>query len=732
MAKAAIIVESPTKTRTLKRFLGDEYELLASMGHVRDLPENELSVDVEDGFRPTYTSTPQQQKVLAGLRKALKKVERVYLASDPDREGEAIAWHLAEALGLTDATRIEFNEITEQAVREALAHPRPIDPDRVNAQQARRILDRLVGYMLSPLLWERFSTRGNRQSLSAGRVQSAALRLICEREREIAAFVPVEYWSITANLTPLTQEAPFDAELKTRDGQELELHTAEEAQPIAEELRQLAYVVESVQRRERRRNPQPPFITSTLQRAAANVYYFSARKTMNVAQQLYQGVELPEGSVGLITYMRTDSTRIAAPAREQALQFIRREYGEAYVGPGVTGKKAKGAQEAHEAIRPTSVERTPQSLRPYLDEDQYKLYELIWRRFVASQMAAAVLDQTTVDIRAGRYGLRASGSVVKFPGFLSVVKPEEDEEEQGGALPELHEGEDLRLLGVSADQHFTKPPPRYTEATLVRELEENGVGRPSTYAQIIETLRQRKYVRMEKRMFVPTPLGFSVNDYLVENFPETIDVEFTAKVEGELDEVEQGRTDWVALLREFYEPFRARLEQVQAAPPKVLEGEPCPECGGRLLVRYSAYGKFAGCENYPQCRYTRDLNEGIVKRAEPELAGDDCPQCGKPLVIRQSRRGPFVGCSGYPACKYTRDVEGLEKRSRPKAVPTDLKCDKCGEPMVVRQGRRGPFLGCSGYPRCRNTRNLTAEEQARWAAGDEGEPVETATAAAES
>ncbi len=733
MSKAAIIVESPTKTKTLSRFLGSEYTLLASLGHVRDLPENQMAVDVEHEFEPSYTTSPKQKKTLAELKKALKSVDAVYLASDPDREGEAIAWHLAEALGLQDPQRIEFNEITETAVREALAHPRSIDIDRVNAQQARRVLDRLVGYMLSPLLWDKLSSRGNRAALSAGRVQSAALKLICDREREVAAFVPVEYWSVTATLTPLDREAPFRAELRTRDGEDLALTAAEQAQPMAEELRRLPYVVESIQRRERRRNPLPPFITSTLQRAAANTINFSARKTMLVAQQLYQGVATPDGTVGLITYMRTDSTRVAQQARDAAVEFIQATYGPDQVGPGAVGKKAPGAQDAHEAIRPSYVERTPESLRPYLDDDQYRLYELVWRRFIASQMAAAVVDQTSVEITAGPYGLRATGSVIKFAGFLAVMKPDEDEDEEN-ALPDLREAEALRALDVAADQHFTKPPPRYTEATLVRELEENGVGRPSTYAGIIETLRQRKYVRMDKRQFIPTPLGFSVNDYLAEHFPEILDVEFTARVEAELDDVEQGGRRWVELLRAFYDPFNERLQAAQAAPPRALEGDMCPECGGQLYERFSVFGKFAGCENFPECKYTRDLLSDVVRKVEPRLTGEQCPDCGKDLVVRQGRGGrDFVGCSGYPTCKFTRPLDG-EKAPRPKAIATDIECDKCGKHLLVRFGRRGPFLGCEGYPKCRNTRNLTPDEKTQWvpagvgdeAAGETGEGAQAA------
>lgn len=719
MAKAAIIVESPTKTKTLERFLGDDYKLLASMGHVRDLPESEIAVDVESGFAPHYTTDARQKKVLSTLKKALKGIDKVYLASDPDREGEAIAWHLLEALGLDAPERIEFNEITETAVLEALEHPREIDMDRVNAQQARRVLDRLVGYMISPLLWEKFATRGRKAgALSAGRVQSAALRLICEREREIAAFNPEEYWSVVSVLKPGDQETTFEAELRTRQGEALELKTGEQVEPIVEQLRQLPHEVATVERKERRRNPQPPFITSSLQRGAANELSFSARKTMLVAQQLYQGIDMAEGTVGLITYMRTDSTRVAGQARTAAVEFIKQEHGDSFVGPGAKGKQAKGAQDAHEAIRPTYVERTPDELKPILSDEQFKLYDLIWRRFIASQMSPAVFDQTSVDISAGPYGLRATGSVMKFPGFLKVLRPSKEDQK---VLPELSEGQSLELVDVVPEQHFTKPPPRYTEASLVRALEDNGVGRPSTYAQIIETLRNRKYVRMLQRQFVATATGMVVNDWLVENFPEIIDVEFTARVESDLDGVEQGETDWVSLLQGFYGPFENRVQTAQESPRrKLMEGENCPECGGQLYETYSVYGRFAGCENYPECKYTRDLMEGILQKVEATPTGEKCPDCGEDLVVRQGRRGQeFIGCSGYPKCTYTKPMKG-EAKPRPKSIETDIPCDKCEKKnLMVRFGRRGPFLGCGGYPKCRNTRNLTDEERAKWLPQDE-------------
>jgi len=706
--KKAIIVESPTKTRTLKGFLGKEYELLASMGHVRDLPEGEMGVDLEGDFEPKYTILPRQRKTVSKLKKALAEVDEVYLAMDPDREGEAIAWHLVAALGLDNAHRIQFNEITEQAVLDALDHPGEIDADRVDAQQARRVLDRLVGYKLSPLLWQKISTRGRRTGLSAGRVQSVALRLVCDREKERAAFEPEEYWSVTALLTPGGEEKQFEAELKTRDGEELALPDEETVTPIVEELQDAEYRVAAIERKKQRRNPRPPFITSTMQRRAANALRFSARKAMMVAQQLYEGIETDEGTVGLITYMRTDSTRIAAPAREQAVDFIKERWGEDYVGKGQRGKKAKGAQEAHEAIRPTSAMRTPEELRPALSNDQYRLYKLIWEQFVASQMAPAVLNLTGVDIEAGRYGLRATGSVVIFPGFLAVMGRADDDDKR---LPELEEGQPLELLELTPEQHFTQPPPRYTEATLVRELEANGIGRPSTYAEIIETLRRREYVRMDRRQFIPTPLGLSVSDYLVDNFPEIMDIDFTAHIEEVLDTIESGERDWVSVLREFYDPFETLLEEVEKAPPKVLEGEVCPECGGKLLVRYSARGKFAGCENYPECEYTKDLQDNILERPPVEETDLECPECGAPLVIRTGRRGRFFACTAFPKCKYTANVDDNgQPQERAKPQLTQEPCPECGGTLVVREGRRGKFLGCSGYPKCRYTRDYAGEE----------------------
>jgi len=733
MAKNAIIVESPAKIRTLERFVGPGYKILASMGHVRDLPERELGVDVNADFAPQYEIIPRARQVISKLRSALKDVDTIYLASDPDREGEAIGWHLAQVLKAKDVKRIRFNEITASAVLDALAHPTDLDLKLVDAQQARRVLDRLVGYLISPVLWERIKSSGRTGALSAGRVQSVALRMICDREREIAAFVPVEHWSVEATLSPVDRDAQFVAELQTRDGAKLELHTEAETTDVVAELQRAPYLIRDITRQTRKRNAPPPFITSTLQQQAARELHFSAKKTMMVAQQLYEGVELPEGVTALITYMRTDSTRLAESARSEGLAYIKEQYGPEYMGAGGPRAAKKGVQDAHEAIRPTHVELTATAVKEYLNKDQLRLYELIWRRFVASLMAPAVFNITTVDVEAGRYGLRASGSVPVFAGYRAVyeeARPEEEEEKREGELPELSVGEALRLLGLNPEQHFTKPPPRFTEASLVRALEENGIGRPSTYAPIIETLRQRRYVTMQQRAFVPTPLGLVVSDYLVEHFPQVMDIQFTAHVETDLDTVESGEKDWVDLVREFYQPLTGWIEEARQARPKLL-GETCPECGGEVVERISASGRFAGCRNYPRCKFTRNLDLGVPKAEVPDLEDQVCPQCGKPLSVRQGPTGPFIGCAGYPGCRYTRPVNGEEERPR-LSIPTDVPCDECGQPMTVRSGRRGPFLGCSGYPQCKFTRNLTAEEVEKFAvegadtapspAGDPTEP----------
>lgn len=719
--RKAIIVESPTKTRTLSRFLGDEYKLLASRGHVRDLVRDGLAVDVEKDFEPDYEILPSQKKTVRDLKKELKDIDEVYLATDPDREGEAIAWHLVEALGLQDAKRIEFNEITQDAVRRALEHPGTIDIDRVNAQQARRILDRLVGYKLSPLLWRRIGSKGQKDALSAGRVQSAALRLVCDREREIAGFTAEEYWSIEALLSPDGSDRQFAAELKTRGGEPLDLRTEDQTMPIVDELARCEFICSGISTTKVSRKPQTPYRTSTLQRAAAGRFRFRARRTMEVAQRLYEGIETDDGTHGLITYMRTDSTRISAEAQGQAAGFIKEHYGETYLGKGATGKAPKGVQDAHEAIRPTDVTRTPEMMKPFLDNDEARLYELVWRRFVASQMAPAVYSEVAVEIDAGEYGFRASGSVLLFDGWQAVL-PQDRDETEAQVLGELEQGQKLELVQIKPEQHFTKPPARYTEATLVRALEENGIGRPSTYAPTIDTLRQRKYVRMQQQAFIPTTLGMVVNDYLVANFPEIVDIEFTATIEEQLDTVQSGKTQWQEILRAFHDEFEADLEAASQAGPRVLEGESCPECGGRLLERYSLFGKFAGCENYPKCEYTRDLLADVLPQQPTEEVGRECPECGKPLVYRTNRRGQqFIGCSGYPDCTHT---EALDADGNPIPPPqqTDVKCDRCGASMVLRHSRRGPFLGCSNYPKCRGIKPVEALEGG---AAQTGAPAES-------
>jgi len=685
MAKSLIIVESPAKTRTLKNFLGGAYNVEASMGHVRDLPKSKLGVDVENRFEPQYVAIPERRDVIKKLKEAAKNAEVVYLASDPDREGEAIAWHLQQALQLSNARRIQFNEITETAVREALQHAHEINADLVNAQQARRVLDRLVGYKLSPLLWRKI-----KKNLSAGRVQSVAVRLVCDREREIIAFVPVEYWSITATLTPQEKEHLFDAKLIQRNGEKLEIHNRQEADDLLKALEGATYTVANVKKSEKRRNPAPPFITSTLQQEASRKLGFSARRTMNVAQQLYEGIELGDaGHVGLITYMRTDSTRVAKEAQEEARAYITESYGASFVPAQPRQVTRKGAQDAHEAIRPTSVHRHPDQLLKHLTSDQMKLYKLIWQRFVASQMAPAVFDVVTVDIKAGDMTFRATGSTVKFQGFMKVYTEGKDDaklvaDEEMPPLPELSQGQILDMRKLTPQQHFTEPPPRYTEATLVRALEEKGIGRPSTYATIISTIQDRKYVELIERKFHPTELGFIVTDQLVKHFPEIMDVEFTAGIETKLDNVEEGSLDWVKLLSDFYGPFEKDLEEAQEKMERV-KMEPkesdvvCPNCGKKMLIREGRFGEFLGCAGYPECKTTMPITKPVDVK---------CPLCAEgDIVEKKSKKGKiFYGCNRYPECTFV----SWDK-------PTNKHCPKCNGLLGERR-----FRGkLSGY-RCTN------------------------------
>ncbi len=732
MGEKLVIVESPAKARTIQKYLGQGYRVEASMGHVCDLPKSDLGVDLDADFAPVYEISPGKEKIIAALRKSIRQAEAVYLATDPDREGEAIAWHITEAAKIPrgkSVYRVVFTEITPGAVRSAMASPRDIDRRLVDAQQARRVLDRLVGYKLSPLLWEKV-----RRGLSAGRVQSVAVRLIVEREREIEAFVPREYWTIEADLLKQDARDPFRAVLIERAGRKLEkfdIGSSEQAQAIIADLEGAAYVVRKVTRRDKRRTPPPPFTTSTLQQEAGRKLGFSAKRTMVVAQQLYEGVDIggDEGLVGLITYMRTDSVNVSREAQEEARIVIRERYGGTYLPPKppVYKTKTKGAQEAHEAIRPTLSRRTPEQVQPYLTSEQYRLYELIWKRFIASQMEAAVFDSTTVDIGAGReigrsagndpYTFRTTGSVLKFPGFLAVynVSLDEGEEDEDSErlLPLLVEGDVLDLVQLLPVQHFTEPPPRFTEASLVKELERLGIGRPSTYAPTISTIIERDYVELADKKLVPTTLGRVVTDLLVQHFPSIVDYGFTSEMEQQLDDIAEGEKEWVPVLRAFYEPFEQKLADAQRSMRNVKREEiltdlTCPKCGqGQLAIRFGKNGEFLACNRYPECDFTSDFHrdgEGRIvldAPAAPQASDVICELCGRPMVLKKSRFGPFLGCSGYPECKNTRR---LDKQGKPVPPPkaTGVTCPKCrqGE-LLERRGKFGrPFFGCSRYPKC--------------------------------
>ena len=676
MKKPLIIVESPTKARTIKKFLPARYIVKASVGHVRDLPKSTLGVDVEHGFAPKYLTIKGKGDIIKELKSAVKAASEVYLATDPDREGEAIAWHLAELLKLERPKRIELHEITKDAALAAIKHPQPIDLDRVNAQQARRILDRLVGYKISPLLWAKV-----RGGLSAGRVQSVAVRLIVDREREILAFVPREYWSVAALLSARSEpEFVFPAELLLRDGEKIEVDTEAEANRVVADLEGAEYRVASIKQREGRRNAPAPFTTSTLQQEASRRLRLRVRRTMQIAQALYEGVDLgPEGTVGLITYMRTDSTRISDQAREAAREYITGAFGEAFYG-GREHRVREGAQDAHEAIRPTLVHHTPEKMAPFLKRDELRLYTLIWERFVASQMSAAVFDQTTVDIAAKAYTFRASGSVLKFAGFTKLY--EESRDDSGPAadakrLPRLEENEVLAFRGLEPKQHFTEPPPRYTEASLVKALEENGIGRPSTYSTIVETIQARGYVTQSERRFAPTEIGFAVNDLLAEHFPDVVDLNFTAQMEGDLDKVAERQADWVQLLEKFYGPFSRELAVAEEKLPKLeFKDEPtdeiCPKCGRPMVIKTGRFGRFISCTGYPECKTTRPILKDT---------GAKCPKDGGMIVERRSRKGRvFYGCANYPRCDFV---------SWDRPVPD--RCPVCGS-VVVAKIRRGGAL----------------------------------------
>jgi len=697
--RSLVVVESPTKVKTIQKYLDSTYIVKASMGHVRDLPKSQLGVDPKKGFKPKYVVSPSKKKVLDDLKKAAEKADTLYVATDPDREGEAIGWHLAEELNVAkkNVYRITFNEITERAVKAAFNNPGKIDLKKVDAQQARRVLDRLVGYSLSPLLWEKVQ-----RGLSAGRVQSVTVRLIVDREREIQAFVPVEYWSLHARLNA-ARPPEFVATLKEVGGEKASLGNEETTRALISSLDGARFVVKSVTRGERRRNPAPPFITSSLQQEAGRKLGFTAKKTMTIAQQLYEGIDLgSEGAEGLITYMRTDSVRVAVEAQAAARGWVLARLGTEYVPETPPTYRSRGsAQEAHEAIRPSEVRLEPKSVARFLSKDQLALYRLVWERFLASQMMPAVYDTVSADIEAGRCLFRAQGQTLKFKGFTAVYEEsrEEDvvqaEQDPEGAVPPLEDGEVLTLLSLDPKQHFTQPPPRYTEASLIKALEELGIGRPSTYASILGTIiNDRGYVHRERRTLSPTELGMAVTDKLIPYFQDIMNVEFTAQMEDNLDKIEEGERKWVDTVREFYEPFKRDLARAKREMRSEKVGEPtgelCPECGSELLDKRGRFGKFLACSAYPDCRYTRNLDG--TGRAEDEPANENCPTCSRPMVIKHGRFGKFIACSGYPECKTT------------KPVTLGIACPEpgCTGQLVERRSRRGrTFFGCSAYPTCK-------------------------------
>lgn len=713
MKRPLLIVESPTKVKTIQNYLGKDYQVMATVGHIRDLPEKEIGVDVENGFKPTYIMIPGKKNVIASLKKAAEGTSEIFLAPDPDREGEAIAWHTAQILKKPGRAfhRVLFHELTKKAILEAIQKPLELDQNKFEAQQARRILDRLVGYQISPLLWKKV-----RGGLSAGRVQSVAVRMICEREREIQAFVPKEYWTITALLHGSLPPS-FQAKLLKKNGKKLTISDADSALAIVDELKRSSFLLEDITRKTTKRRPQPPYITSKLQQEAIRKLHFSAKKTMQIAQQLYEGVELDGGQpVGLITYMRTDSTRIAAEAAEEAIGFVQETYGKAFTTgkPRYYANKNK-VQDAHEAIRPTSVLNIPEKIKPYLSHDQFALYSLIWKRFVASQMADALIDTLTLSIAAGEYGLSASGSSVKFAGFMVLYQSVEDEKEDAEAsglekLPDLKKGEILVLEKLDPAQHFTQPPPRFSEASLVKALEENGIGRPSTYAAILSTIRDKGYVELIKGYFVPSELGFLVNDLVVVSFPEVFDVEFTARMESDLDRIEAAELDAQTILERFYERLSQSLEQAETKMISVKgQGVPtelgCPACGTRKLhIKMGKNGHFLACSGYPECRFTSDYirdEKGhicIVERPAVEQTDRVCDRCGAPMVMRNGKFGPFLACSAYPQCKNTVSLQN-ETNGKDTGVP----CPQagCDGHLVQRTSKRGKtFYGCSRYPDC--------------------------------
>jgi len=699
MDKSLVIVESPAKARTIKRYLGKGFEVEATMGHIKDLPKSVLGIDIEKGFTPQYKVIPDKKDIVKKIKTHAAGAKTIYLASDPDREGEAIAWHVAEEIKKQGSAvhRITFHEITKKAIEEAIRSPKELNRPLYDAQMARRSMDRIVGYTMSPLLWKKV-----KRGLSGGRVQSVALRLICMRQEEIEAFVSKEYWTIEAVLVTPRGET-FTAKVvapKEIPDEATALKVLEEIQKAPE------IVINKITKQVRTKNPLPPFITSTLQQAASSRLRFSAKKIMMLAQQLYEGLPIGGGDItGLITYMRTDSPVVSEDALREVREYIPNEYGEAYLPDKPRRFKAKkSAQEAHEAIRPTSLKNTPEALKAHLNDDQYALYELIWKRFIASQMKSATFDQTAVDISAADIGLRANGSVMTFDGFLKVYEVQDDENEN--RLPDsLQENDRLKLDRIDKEQHFTQPPPRYTEASLIKELEEKGIGRPSTYAPTISTIQERGYVKMESRAFIPTELGRDVNTLLVKHYPHILDIGFTASMEDSLDKIEDGEAGYGKVMEDFYGTYNSEhvkavenMENLRAE--QRLSGLKCPACGKDLLIKLGRNGYFLGCSGYPECTVTKEFTRDetgkilMVEQEEPEDTGEVCENCGAPMVMKRGRFGPFLACSKYPDCKTTRRIT--------KTQTTDRVCDKCGSAMVIKQGRFGPFLACSGYPKCKN------------------------------
>ncbi len=731
MAKSLVIVESPAKAKTINKYLGPQYIVKASLGHIKDLPKKDLAVDVDNGFEPAYVVIEGKKKLIAELKAAAKKVDNIYLAADPDREGEAICFHLQEELqgsggkkgGGPQFFRVMFNEITKNSIQKAFEKPAIVNVAKVEAQQARRVLDRLVGYKISPLLWDKV-----RRGLSAGRVQTVAVRVIVEREREIRAFLKREYWTIDADLAakkpPAFSARLFKTSSATTEIANVEVGNQAAADAITADLEGVDYIVKSVVTREKRRNPVAPFITSTLQQDASRKLRFSVKRTMMLAQRLYEGVEIgEEGPTGLITYMRTDSTRVSNDALAEVRTYIQEKYGPAYLPPQpILYKTKKDAQDAHEAIRPTSM-RSPEELAKFLAEDEMKLYRLIWMRFVASQMTPAVFDQTTIDVNAAgksgtAYIFRATGSVPKFDGFLAVYEEgkdqrDEEDEELKHKLPLVTEGETLRFKVLRPEQHFTEPPPRYNEATLVKKLESDGVGRPSTYASILSTIQEREYVTKEGGKFKPTELGMVVCDLLLESFSDIFEVKYTARMEEELDEIEEGKLDWRVAMAEFYSRFTKDIAHAEEHMTDVKRMERptelfCDKCGKPLVIKWGKHGSFIACTGYPECTYTRELTVDLPDVDKADLTEQDseeyCENCGRTMVLKKGRFGTFFACSGYPDCKTTKQIGGTQKKAD---VPLDEKCPNCDSHLVLKNGRFGEFTACSNYPTCKYVKQKT-------------------------